>query len=227
MRKKFWISLALLLVVPGLLFTVSCAKKAVKSEVSVSQLAKEEAAPQAEAAEKAQQEERERQTESERLSALEEERIRDQRLSEQRLSEQRLSEQRLSEQRRKEEAAMKAQALAAAAKKMFEKEDIYYDFDSSVLKTDAQDVLKRKAEWLRNNPNVSAIIEGHCDERGTNAYNLALGDRRAESARAFLVDLGISASRLSTISYGEERPVSQGHFEGAWKWNRRAHFVID
>ena len=86
-------------------------------------------------------------------------------------------------------------------------EDIYFDFDKSTLTPAAQDNLLRKAEWLRENPDATVTIEGHCDERGTNEYNLALGDRRAESAKAFLADLGIDPSRLTTISYGEERPV--------------------
>ena len=76
-------------------------------------------------------------------------------------------------------------------------------------------------------PGVTVTIEGHCDERGTNEYNLALGDRRAESAKRFLTDLGISATRLTTVSYGEERPVDPRHNEEAWAKNRRAHFVID
>ncbi len=86
-------------------------------------------------------------------------------------------------------------------------EDIYFEFDKSTLTPTAQDNLLRKAQWLRENSDTTATIEGHCDNRGTNEYNLALGDRRAESAKAFLVDLGIDASRLTTISYGEERSV--------------------
>ena len=106
-------------------------------------------------------------------------------------------------------------------------EDIYFDFDKSILTPAAQDNLMQKAEWLRENPDAMVTIEGHCDERGTNEYNLALGDRRAESARAFLVDLGIDASRLTTISYGEERPVDPRQNEEAWAKNRRGHFVVN
>ena len=87
--------------------------------------------------------------------------------------------------------------------------------------------MNRKAEWLRENADTSIIIEGHCDERGTNAYNIALGERRAESAKAYLTDLGIDGLRLTTISYGEERPVDPGHNEEAWAKNRRAHFVVE
>ncbi|MCG2831147.1 MAG: OmpA family protein, partial [Desulfobacteraceae bacterium] len=90
-----------------------------------------------------------------------------------------------------------------------------------------QEVLKRKAEWLRNNPGESIIVEGHCDERGTNEYNLALGDRRAQSAKNFLIDLGIAESRLTTISYGEERPADPRQNEDAWSKNRRDQFVIE
>jgi peptidoglycan-associated lipoprotein len=106
-------------------------------------------------------------------------------------------------------------------------EDIYFEFDKSSLTPAAQDNLLRKAEWLRNNPNATATIEGHCDDRGTNEYNLALGDRRAESAKAFLVDLGIEVSRLTTISYGEERPVCTEQTDECWAKNRRDHFVAN
>ena len=87
--------------------------------------------------------------------------------------------------------------------------------------------MKKKAEWLINNSDVAVTIEGHCDERGTNEYNLALGERRAASAKTFLMDLGIAGSRLNTISYGEERPVDPGHNEEAWAKNRRGHFTIN
>jgi peptidoglycan-associated lipoprotein len=90
----------------------------------------------------------------------------------------------------------------------------------------AQETLKRKAAWLRDNPTATVTIEGNCDERGTNEYNLALGERRAESARAYLVDLGISASRLTTISYGEERPLDPRHNEEAWAKNRNDQFKL-
>jgi peptidoglycan-associated lipoprotein len=106
-------------------------------------------------------------------------------------------------------------------------EDIYFDFDKATLTPAAQDNLLRKAEWLRENSDVTVTIEGHCDARGTNEYNLALGDRRAESAKAFLVDLGIAASRITTISYGEERPVCTQQDEECWAKNRRDNFVVN
>jgi peptidoglycan-associated lipoprotein len=105
-------------------------------------------------------------------------------------------------------------------------EDIYFQFDRSTLTPQAKESLVAKAEWLKIHPDVKVLIEGHCDERGTNEYNLALGDRRAESVRTFLLNLGISSLRLDTISYGEERPIAHGHNESAWAKNRRAHFAV-
>ena len=118
-------------------------------------------------------------------------------------------------------------AIGASERSAFENEDIFYSYDSSSLTTQAQDVLRKKAAFLKANPNVKVTIEGHCDERGTNEYNLALGEARAKAAKAFMVDLGIPAARMATISYGEERPLVQGHTEEAYAKNRRAHFVIE
>jgi peptidoglycan-associated lipoprotein len=124
-------------------------------------------------------------------------------------------------------ADMSAEERAAlAARNMFLSEDIYFEFDKSTLDSMSQDILSRKADWMRDNPDVVVSLEGHCDERGTNEYNLALGERRAESAKSFLVDLGIDAYRISTVSYGEERPVDAGHNEEAWAKNRRARCLI-
>ena len=98
---------------------------------------------------------------------------------------------------------------------------IYFDFDKSNLKEPAVAKLDNVAEIMSKNADVKIRIEGHCDERGTSEYNLALGDRRANSAKKYLVDLGVSAERLSTISYGEEKPADPGHDEAAWAKNRR------
>ncbi len=119
----------------------------------------------------------------------------------------------------------KAQMLANEMK-MFESENIYFDFDKSDLKADAQAVLKKKADWLRRNPGYSLKVEGHADERGTNEYNLALGERRASSAKKFLATLGIAENRISIISYGEERPADPGQNEAAWARNRRDEFRL-
>ncbi len=104
--------------------------------------------------------------------------------------------------------------------------DVYFDFDKSDLSEDARARLAKNADWLNAHPEFQVTIEGHCDERGTNEYNLALGARRADAARDYIASLGVSASRLRTISYGEERPVCTDHDEGCWSRNRRAHFLI-
>jgi len=115
--------------------------------------------------------------------------------------------------------------MGSSDRDSFVNEDVYFTFDSSALSSTAQDVLQRKAQFMRSNTGVSVDIEGHCDERGTNEYNMALGDRRARSAKDFLVNLGIPSSRMNTISYGEEQPADGGRGEDAWAKNRRAHFV--
>jgi peptidoglycan-associated lipoprotein len=186
MGKKGWVLLALILVVPGLLFTTACSKKAVKEAAPEAEATVDDDAAAREAAEKA------RQAELARQKALEEERLREE----------------------------------AAVREKFVNEHVYFAFDSAVLDMMAQDVLKNKGMWLKGNPDVNVTIEGHCDERGTVEYNLALGDRRAESTKAYLVNLGIPASRIETVSYGEERPVDPGQNEAAWARNRRAAFVI-
>lgn len=103
---------------------------------------------------------------------------------------------------------------------------VFYDFDSAVVRGDGEATLQRQAQWLRANPGVAVIIEGHADERGTREYNLALGDRRASAAKNYLVSLGIDGSRITTISYGKERPVATGHTEQAWAQNRVAITLI-
>ena len=134
------------------------------------------------------------------------------------LREETLREERLSEQQAKERMETE--------RSVFENEDIYFEFDSIRLTPEAQEILTQKAAWLRMNPGARVTIEGHCDDRGTNEYNLALGEGRAQSASAFLVDLGIEESRLNSLSYGEERPLATGQDEETWARNRRAHFVI-
>jgi peptidoglycan-associated lipoprotein len=169
MQKKRWIFLALLLVIPGLMFSVSCQKKLVDASPEPMAKAESKAAPK---------------------------------------------------------AAPKKAAIYQAPSVVMQ-EDIYFAFDKANLTPAAQDNLLQKAEWLRENDDVTVTIEGHCDARGTNEYNLALGDRRAESSKAFLVDLGIAASRITTISYGEERPVCSQRDEECWAKNRRDNFVVN
>ena len=166
MQKKLWVVLALVLVMPAFLFTVSCQKK-VQAQAPAPAPAAKPAAP--------------------------------------------------------------APAPAPAAKldvPSFMTERIYFDFDKSALKLEAQALLKKKADWLKANPNAKLLIEGNCDERGTAEYNLALGERRAAAAQSYIVALGIPASRIKTVSYGKEFPFDPGHDEAAWAKNRRAHFVI-
>jgi peptidoglycan-associated lipoprotein len=103
---------------------------------------------------------------------------------------------------------------------------VYFDYDSSVLSPTATQTLDKQAAWLKRYPNVIVTIEGHADERGTREYNLALGDRRANAVKNYLVALQINADRILTISYGEERPVDPGHNEAAWAKNRRAVTVV-
>ena len=106
-------------------------------------------------------------------------------------------------------------------------EDVFFDFDKSALRPSDRAVLTRNAQTLQQHPDLRVTIEGHCDERGTREYNLALGDRRARAVRDFLVRFGIDAARLEIVSYGEERPFAIGHDESSWALNRRAHFVIE
>ena len=103
--------------------------------------------------------------------------------------------------------------------------DVFFDFDKSELRSDAREQLQNNYHWIEENGSRKVLIEGHCDERGTNEYNLALGERRANTTRDYLVNLGAAPARLSTVSYGEERPFALGHNEEAWAQNRRAHFV--
>jgi peptidoglycan-associated lipoprotein len=194
MRKRFWVCLALWLLIPGVMFATSCAKKQVVSEPAVT--AEEEDA-----------EARRLAAERERQEALEKQRLREEGLA--------------------EEAKARMQREARAARESFMNELIHFEFDKSRLLPEAKAILRVKAEWLKANPEAQAIIEGHCDERGTNEYNLALGDRRAQSAKTYLVDLGIAPERLTCISYGEERPLDPGHNEAAWAKNRRDQFVLE
>jgi peptidoglycan-associated lipoprotein len=168
MQKKLWIVFALLFVVPGFLFTVSCQKK-VQAQAPAAPPPAPAPAP----------------------------------------------------------APAPPPAPAKLDVPAFMTERIYFDFDKSVLKLDAQSLLKKKADWLKANANTKLLIEGNCDERGTPEYNLALGERRAEAAKKFIVDLGIDAKRISTISYGEERPIDPRHNEEAWSKNRNDGFVIN
>lgn len=104
---------------------------------------------------------------------------------------------------------------------------VFFDFDKSDIKPEGRATLQRQADWLKKYPNVTVTVEGHCDERGTREYNLALGERRATAVKKILVALGVPANRVSTISYGKERPAVVGSNEAAWAQNRRGVTVIN
>ncbi|MDL1969842.1 MAG: OmpA family protein [Candidatus Desulfofervidaceae bacterium] len=116
-------------------------------------------------------------------------------------------EEKISEEELAKQEKMKREEILKQEIASFENEDIYFDFDKYNIRPDAAEVLKRKAEWLKQHPNVHILIEGHCDEWGSEEYNLALGERRANSTREFLINLGVNPECVSTISYGEERPT--------------------
>ena len=103
---------------------------------------------------------------------------------------------------------------------------VFFDFDAYTLRSDGRAALDANARLLRDNADAKIVVEGHCDERGTVEYNQALGERRAQAARDYLVQAGINDSRIRTVSYGKERPFDTGHDEAAWAKNRRAHFVL-
>jgi peptidoglycan-associated lipoprotein len=102
----------------------------------------------------------------------------------------------------------------------------FFDYDKADIRADAREALATDATWLKKNTSVQFTLEGHADERGTAQYNLALGDRRANAAKDYLVSLGVDAARVKTVSYGKERPFATGHDEDSWQKNRRAHFVV-
>jgi len=104
--------------------------------------------------------------------------------------------------------------------------DAYFDFDQADLRADARDGLAKDAAWLKKYPSIRVLLEGHCDDRGTEAYNLALGDRRASAAREYLVSMGIPESRIQTVSYGKERPFCDSDTEACWQENRRDHVTV-
>ncbi len=138
-------------------------------------------------------------------------------------------EERLAKEKAEIEASLQTKKYPGIEGEVFESSmllDIHFAFDRYDLSATARERLTRNAEFILKFPEAKIQIEGHCDERGTNEYNLALGVRRATATRNYLVSLGVPTNRLSTISYGEELPVDPRHNEEAWAKNRRAHFVI-
>ena len=200
MKQKTMIFPALALVIAMVMFVPACQPKKKISSQPPTTMAEEE--------EKRKAELEARQKQLERQKAIEEETMQEESVKDAGLAEEMEKERKLTEQA------------------VFENEDIHFEFDSIRLDPQAQEILRKKAQWLRENPSVRAVVEGHCDNRGTNEYNLALGDRRAHNAKVFLIDLGIDETRLQTLSFGEERPLDPGDTEQAWARNRRVHFVI-
>jgi peptidoglycan-associated lipoprotein len=121
-----------------------------------------------------------------------------------------------------------APPAAVSEETLFEQniKDAFFDFNKSDIRPDAQQALTADANFLKEHPSINFTIEGHCDERGSEEYNLGLGDRRANAAKSFLVNLGVAASRMTTISYGKDRPFCTEHNEECWQKNRRAHLVL-
>jgi peptidoglycan-associated lipoprotein len=148
------------------------------------------------------------------------------RIKESETSDQGLKERTLSEEearRMKEEAE---RIRIAAEKGRFESEDVQFEFDQYILSDKAKQILDKKAKWMKDFSSTKVQIEGHCDDRGSSEYNLALGQKRADAIMQYLVSLGINGNRLSTISYGKEKPLDPGNTEEAWAKNRRAHLVL-
>lgn len=131
-------------------------------------------------------------------------------------------EARLREARLREEQARREAEL----RKKFENADIHFDYDRYDLRQEARGILNDKAAFLAERTQAGVIIEGHCDERGSSAYNLALGEKRAKAAQAYLEAMGVAGQRMETVSYGKERPLVMGNTEEAYAANRRAHFVV-
>jgi peptidoglycan-associated lipoprotein len=119
-----------------------------------------------------------------------------------------------------------APGVAVTEEKLSQFDDVRFDFDKSEVKEDGRMTCQTVAAYLKKNPKAKLLIEGHCDERGTAEYNMALGERRATAVMTYLVSLGVPKAALSTVSFGKEKPLDPGHDEGAWAKNRRAHFVL-
>ncbi len=209
MSKKGLI-LAVLILCVGLLLA-GCPKKTVVKEEPSSRRAEEAIA------------EKERAARLEAEKAAREKEAREKELA-------RIREEEAAKAKEKEfERSLIAKKEAGIAGEVFESsllKDIHFDFDKYDIRPQDAEILRANAALLMKYPKVKIQVEGHCDERGTNEYNLALGERRANSAKRYLMSLGISSDRISTISYGEERPLDPGHNEEAWAKNRRGHFVI-
>jgi peptidoglycan-associated lipoprotein len=215
-RSLLWVGLTVLVLCLSVTFLAGCAKKAgLKETAAISQETKPDVkGPGALSKEK----------EDAREKALREQALREQALREQAAREAAAREAAAKEAA--EKAKKEAAAKAAAILKELQIPDVNFDYDKYNLKPLAQSILKAAAPAYLKYPEYKLVVEGHCDERGTVEYNLALGEKRAMEAAKYLVDLGIGKERIKTISYGKEMPMDKGQDEAAWAKNRRARFVI-
>jgi peptidoglycan-associated lipoprotein len=213
--KQTALGILIMIFLASSLFLLSCSKKELQPEgvASKSSAAGEDEAEKAKKKVRVKEQEPKIATDQElREKALKEEEAR------------RAKEAALEAQRAKAEEARRMKEMAEKAR--FESDDIYFEFDQYILSDKAKQTLNNKVLWLKDFPSAKALIEGHCDERGSVEYNLALGQKRADAAMKYLVSMGIDAKRISTISFGKEKPMDPGHTEEAWAKNRRTHFVL-
>lgn len=220
MKKK--LSLAIMSMILAFVFVAGCAKKTVLKEETATVKESSAAVEAAKPAEKAA---------AESAAAAEAARAAEKAALVKKADDAKKSAVALEEAKGAEAAAAADQksrekAAAMPAKDLYELADIYFDYDKFSLRDEARGILNKHADWLNRNKDVILAVEGHCDERGTAEYNLALGERRANAAAKFLIDNGVDAKRIKTISYGEELPLDPGHSEESWAKNRRAHFVV-
>ena len=205
-RRQLWMGLALIVLFLSVAFLVGCSKKAAIRNETV---ASGQAPAKTETADK-----------KSREGALREQELREQTLREQTLRDQaargKVPESAKKGSAEKEGAILKGSQIP----------DIYFDYNAYNLKPESQAILKEGAQAYLKHTTDTLVIEGHCDERGTAEYNLALGQKRADEAAKFLSDLGVAKERIKTISYGKEKPLDRGHDETAYAKNRRAHFVL-
>jgi len=212
-RSWGWVGLMALVLCLSVSWMTGCAKKAALKEAAVvTQEQKAVAQAPAEAAATPAQESR----------AARDRAMQDQTLSDQAAREAAAKAAKEAADRAKKEAAAKAEAIL----KELQIADINFDYNMYNLKPEAQEILKKGAPAYLKYRDYKLVVEGHCDERGTAEYNLALGEKRATEAAKYLADLGIEKERIKTISYGKEMPLDKGNDEAAWAKNRRAHFVI-
>ena len=235
MKKNLIIATLVVFACSSVFLLSSCAKKQVVGEEKVVTAApkkvvvkvEEEKPPAVEVAKEVKEEEKAiKKAEEAKIEKLKEVEIAKKKVAEEKAVEEKIAEEKIIEEKIVEEKAREEKVWEDRRGIRFEAEPVYFDFDKSFIRSEYRPVLREKAGFLKDNPNVRTRIEGNCDERGSNEYNLALGERRAENAKNFLLSLGISPDRIETISYGEERPLAVGHSEDSWAQNRRDDFVI-